>query len=133
MLHEHQMGGVHGGSVLDPSRPPRGGGGPDPATPRCPAGDESVVLPDSKQLPLPVVVQMPHSAHDQPVALVAGLGDLRDPRVGVADVDPGMLGDGRDLLADRFGQPDRDRVAHPVASQRLDRLGGPKPRVHAYG
>jgi hypothetical protein len=31
------------------------------------------------------------AAHDQPIALIAGLGDLRQATVGVGDLDPGLL------------------------------------------
>jgi hypothetical protein len=54
-----------------------------------PVGDEGVVAPGGEQLGLGA--DQAGAAHDQPVALIAGLGDLRQATVGVEDVDPGVL------------------------------------------
>jgi len=94
-------------------------------------GDEGVVVPGGKQLAL--VAEVAHPTHDEPVALVVGLGDLGHAGVGIGDVDPGGLGDRRDRVADWLGLADGDRVVHLVAPQRRDGLGRPEPRVHADG
>jgi hypothetical protein len=52
-------------------------------------GDKGVVAPVGEQLGLGA--DQAGAAHDEPVALVAGLGDLCDATVGVDDVDPGVL------------------------------------------
>src|SRR6266498_1241891 len=70
------------------------------------------------------------AAHDQPVAPIAGLGDLGQATIGVDDVDPGVLWDGGDRGADRRGLADGDGVADPVAAAGPDRLGRPESRVH---
>jgi hypothetical protein len=67
------------------------------------------------------------------VALVVGLGDLRQATVGVDDVDPCLLVDGGDRLPDRRGLADRDRVADLVAAAGADGLGRPEPRIHPHG
>jgi hypothetical protein len=59
------------------------------------------------------------ATHDQPVAPIGSLGDLRDPIGLGGDRDPGRLGNGGDGGADRLGLADRDRGAHPVAAQPL--------------
>jgi hypothetical protein len=56
-----------------------------------PVGDERVVAPGWEQLLL-LIVQVTDPADDQPVTLVAGLGDLRDPARLVDDLHPGRLG-----------------------------------------
>jgi hypothetical protein len=56
-----------------------------------PVGDQGVVAPVGEQLGLGA--DQAGAAHDQPVAPVAGLGDLRQAAVGVDDVDPGVLFD----------------------------------------
>jgi DNA-binding CsgD family transcriptional regulator len=94
-------------------------------------GDEAVVAPGRKQLLL--VVPVADAAHDQPVALEPDFGDLGDLARLVGDIDPGVLGDGRDRGAHGLGLAHRDRVAHPVASQPLGELGRPDPRVHPQG
>ena len=86
-----------------------------------PVGDEGVVAPGGEQLGLLTLVA--DATHDQPVALVAGLGDLGGLVGLVGDRDPGRLGNGGDGGADRLGLADRDRVAHPVAAQPPDELG----------
>jgi hypothetical protein len=77
-----------------------------------PVGDQGVVAPVGEQLGLGADQA---GAHDQPVAPVAGLGDLGDATVGVDDLDPGGLVDARDRLPDRLGLADGDGVADPVA------------------
>ena len=54
-----------------------------------PVGDNGVVAPVGEQLGLGA--DQAGTAHDQPVALVAGLGDLRDAAIGVDDRCPGVL------------------------------------------
>jgi hypothetical protein len=92
-----------------------------------PVGDERVVVPGRKQLAL--IGAVAHAAHDQPVAAEWGLGDLRDTRVGIGDVDPGGLRDGSDRGADRFGLPHGDREPGVVGAQPGDDLGRPEPRI----
>jgi len=96
-----------------------------------PVGDERVVVPGREQLALGGQVADP--AHDQPVALVGGLGDLGHARVGVADRRPPFLADALDRLADRLGLAHGDRVAHAVAAQPLAGGGCPESRVHPDG
>ena len=67
-------------------------------------GDEGVVAPVGEQLGLGA--DQAGAAHDQPVAFVAGLGDLGDAAVGVDDRGPGVLWDLRDRGADRLGLAD---------------------------
>jgi len=69
-----------------------------------PVGDEGVVAPVGEQLGL--FADQAGAAHDQPVAFVAGLGDLGQATIGVDDVDPGVLWDLRDRGADRLGLAD---------------------------
>src|SRR4029434_4594204 len=57
-------------------------------------GDEGVIAPRGEQLLL--VAEVADAAHDEPVAAIRGLGDLREPVAGVADVDPVGFGDGGD-------------------------------------
>jgi hypothetical protein len=64
-----------------------------------------------------------NATHDQPVAPIGRLGDLRDPIRLVGDLNPGRFGNGGDRGADRLGLAHRDRVAHPVAAEPLDELG----------
>jgi hypothetical protein len=52
-------------------------------------GDEGVVAPIGE--PLGLFTNQAGAAHDQPVALVAGLGDLGQAAVGVDDLDPGVF------------------------------------------
>jgi hypothetical protein len=94
-------------------------------------GDKGVIPPGGKQLGLVFLVVDP--PHDQPVAPVGGLGDLGDPIGLVGDLDPGRLTDGGDRGAHGLGLADRDRVAHPMASEPLDELGRPESRVHPQG
>jgi hypothetical protein len=61
-------------------------------------GDEGVVAPRGEQLLL--VAEVADATHDEPVAAIGGLGDLREPVAGVADVDPVGFGDGGDGGAD---------------------------------
>jgi hypothetical protein len=84
-------------------------------------GDKGVVAPAGEQLGLGA--DQAGAAHDQPVALVAGLGDLGDATVGVDDVDPCLLVDGGDRGADRRGLADGDGVADLVAAAGADGLG----------
>jgi hypothetical protein len=79
-----------------------------------PVGDNGVVAPVGKQLGLGA--DRAGAAHDQPVALVAGLGHLRQATVGVDDVGPGGLVDRLDRLSDRLGLADRDGVVELVAA-----------------
>jgi hypothetical protein len=89
-----------------------------------PVGYERVVAPGREELLL--VVQVADAADDEPVAAEQGLGDLRDPAVGVGDLDPGRLGDGRDRATDGLGLPYGDREPDVVGAQPRDRLGSPE-------
>jgi hypothetical protein len=60
-----------------------------------PVGHQRVVAPGREQLLL--VIGVRDAAHDEAVAAKRGLGDLRDPVRGGADVDPGSLADAGDL------------------------------------
>jgi hypothetical protein len=86
-----------------------------------PVGDKGVVAPVREQLGLGA--DQAGAAHDQPVALIAGLGDLRQATVGVDDVGPGGLVDGGDRLPDRRGLADGDGVVELVAAAGPDGLG----------
>jgi hypothetical protein len=90
-------------------------------------GHEGVVVPGSKQLAL--VGAVAHAAHDQPVAARPGLGDLRDARVGIADVGPGALADRGGRSPDGLGLAHRDREAHVMSAQPGKHRGRPEPRV----
>src|SRR5512133_3225451 len=94
-------------------------------------GDEGVVAPVREQLRL--FTHQTGAAHDQPVTLVAGLGDLGDAALGIDDVDPCLLVDGGDRLADRFGLADGHGVVDLVAAAGADGLGRPEAGVGAYG
>jgi hypothetical protein len=94
-------------------------------------GHKGVIAPGRKQLGLVAFVADP--THDQPVAPVGGLGNLRDSIRLVGDLDPGLLGDLRDRGAHGLGLAHRDRVAHLVAAQPADELGRPEPRIHPQG
>jgi hypothetical protein len=92
---------------------------------------KGVVAPVGEQLGLGA--DQAGAAHDQPVAPVAGLGDLRHATVGVDDVDPGVRCDGGDRGADRRGLADGDGVADLVAAASPDGLGRPEAGVGAHG
>jgi hypothetical protein len=93
-------------------------------------GDQGVVAPVGEQLGLGAC--QAGAAHDQPVALVAGLGNLGQAAVGVADRCPGVLVDGGDRGADRLGLADGDGGADLGAAAGPDGLGRPEPRVHPH-
>jgi hypothetical protein len=95
------------------------------------SGDEGVVAPVGEQLGL--LTHQAGAAHEQPVTLVAGLGDLRGAAIGIDDVCPGVLWNGGDHGPDRLGLADGDGVADLVAAAGADGLGRPEPRVGADG
>jgi hypothetical protein len=94
-------------------------------------GHKCVVAPGGEELGLGA--DQVGAAHDQPVALIASLGELRQAPVGVDDVDPGVLVDRLNRGSDPLGLPHGDRGADLVAAAGPDGLGRPEPRIGAQG